>query len=817
MREFLRKYLRFIAILAAMGIGFLLIVIAVFMLSNYQNEILERAASKAQYSTILTRTSLQDTLVDYQNKATMVAANASSITDIEDLKSYLNSLKFDKEEGDEVYQVVDARFYLGDTVYESNGDEFKGVDVGQEQRLNYRNQPNYLGVIYDEGRNMQLIAFYAPVVNSTLTDGIMIFYTRKKLETFFSQDYKNENAEFTMLCTSDGTIVVGDNSVSTLITETDWSYGNVLNLLQNKVGEKAYIDILSTKLRSGQDTTLEVPIGTEEYIVSLGADKENLKDLVVVELYSVNKICEDSYNQVSACIVIIIIFTITSIGIILYLILHNDNIRKKIDDANQYNQKLGCFNRLGFEKEAQKYIQRNVNAAYSVIFLHLRHFYYLKEKSSESEMNSLLHYVKGVIEKSLVEEETFGHIEKGDFLLLIHSAEKESLIDRLKVISFLIAKYRGSAKLDILVRCGIYEVEVEEKLTVSSMIDYASEASNVAVKENLVNSQFTYNFYDSELRKVRKMNDDMELRMESALKNGEFQVFFQPKYNLNKNTQDGAEALVRWYDVNKEIYNSPGLFMPLFESNGFVIKLDKYVFERVCEYINYSIVQNRPVYPISVNVSRITAIQNNFVDYYAKIKNRYGIADGQIMIEFTESFAYENYDTLCKIVDDLHDNGFKCSIDDFGCGYSSFLTLKKLQMDEIKLDKIFLDKGVNRVRDDTIYKSIINLGKQLRMKVTQEGVETDEDLDYIKRNGCDVVQGYIYSRPISVSDYIKFVQTTKEHNLYKEADLKKQALIDKLENNNESSEKELNVQENTQTESKSVVEEETNNSEEQNN
>lgn len=130
------------------------------------------------------------------------------------------------------------------------------------------------------------------------------------------------------------------------------------------------------------------------------------------------------------------------------------------------------------------------------------------------------------------------------------------------------------------------------------------------------------------------------------------------------------------------------------------------------------------------------------------------------MIEFTESFAYENYKTLLSIVNNLHDNGFKCSIDDFGCGYSSYRILKTLPMDEIKLDKFFLEKGISSEKDRYIFESIIELGKKLGMKVTQEGVETEEELERVRKLGCDVVQGYYYSHPLGLNDYMSFVDNS---------------------------------------------------------
>ena len=150
--------------------------------------------------------------------------------------------------------------------------------------------------------------------------------------------------------------------------------------------------------------------------------------------------------------------------------------------------------------------------------------------------------------------------------------------------------------------------------------------------------------------------------------------------------------------------------------------------------------------------------------YYKKVKEKFGIRDGFVTLEFTESFAYENYEYLSKIVTELHAAGFKCSLDDFGTGYSSYNILKTLDMDEIKLDKFFLDKGVDDARDEMILSSVVNIVKRMGVKVTQEGVENKEDFEKLKAMGCDVIQGFYFSKPMKYVDYLEFVRKNFSNN-----------------------------------------------------
>ena len=150
--------------------------------------------------------------------------------------------------------------------------------------------------------------------------------------------------------------------------------------------------------------------------------------------------------------------------------------------------------------------------------------------------------------------------------------------------------------------------------------------------------------------------------------------------------------------------------------------------------------------------------------YYTKVKKHFNIADHFITLEFTESFAYENYEYLSVVAKELRKAGFLCSIDDFGTGYSTYNVLKLLDMDEIKLDKFFLDKGAHTEVDRLILDSVITMGKKMKLKVTQEGVETLEDLELLREEGCNVIQGYYFARPMSGNDYVAFIERFMQEN-----------------------------------------------------
>lgn len=326
-------------------------------------------------------------------------------------------------------------------------------------------------------------------------------------------------------------------------------------------------------------------------------------------------------------------------------------------------------------------------------------------------------------------DKTLGYVENGRFVLLLHYREIENLAERLNPM-MAIAAHRSSQLTDSLalsLQGGIYTTDRNLTNTVNKMIDLAINAENA--------TKFPCDFgvfriYNETLYASSVQNDYIEVHMESALKNHDFKVFYQPKYNIAESCPDGCEALVRWYNPKLDEYMQPDVFLPL--------------------------------YPVSVNASRITASEKDFAKFYIDMKRKYNIADGFVTIEFTESFAYEDYEMLRNTVNELHAGGFKCSIDGFGSGFSYYNILKELPMDEIKLDKFFIKNGYSHERDIKIISSVVALARELHMKITQEGVEVSEELEFLKKIGCQVIQGYYYSRPLALTDYIGFLSNEKK-------------------------------------------------------
>ena len=243
---------------------------------------------------------------------------------------------------------------------------------------------------------------------------------------------------------------------------------------------------------------------------------------------------------------------------------------------------------------------------------------------------------------------------------------------------------------------------------------------------------------------------EIEEIMDEALENEEFEIYYQPKINILEEKIVSAEALVRWNRNGKMI--SPGKFIPLFEKNRFILKLDLYIFEKVCKDIKEFNLKN---ITFSVNVSKEHFNALDFIDEYDKIAKKYKINPKNIELEITESAGIDT--NITKIMKEIKKRGFNISLDDFGTGYSSLNMLQDMPIDVLKIDKSFIDKIGNSKID--IIKHIINMANELGIITVAEGVETKEQVKYLKNVGCTIIQGYYYSKPLNKNQFIEYVSS----------------------------------------------------------
>lgn len=320
--------------------------------------------------------------------------------------------------------------------------------------------------------------------------------------------------------------------------------------------------------------------------------------------------------------------------------------------------------------------------------------------------------------------------------------------DNLENVKIIIDTINNFAKqytktYDLNISFGIYKIN-DNSISVGSMLDYAEMAVET-IKDRYDQS---YAIYEDSISEVKLREQKIINNMELALKNKEFCVYFQPKYDIKCNKIVGAEALVRWIRNGKVI--SPAEFIPVFEHNGMITKLDLYVWEETIKYIKNRIDNNLYIVPISVNVSRLFFTLNSFIPNVISLIEKYNIPKDLLEFEITESL-FSNPALIKEHVDELRRLGFKVLMDDFGSGYSGLSVLKDVDFDILKLDLKFFETC--NLKSQIIVEAVILMAKKFELEVVAEGVETKEDVDILSMYGCDFAQGYYYSKPIAPAEF----------------------------------------------------------------
>lgn len=754
MKKFFSKYGKDVAFSGIIILCIVMICCMILLVDEYSNVLEEQSVAKISSYADDTSNLIQQTMFDLEKQASIIAERISVSKSHEDISVNIAKLSSDPAFSD----VGLIRFFHDGVEYNSTGFEFAYQESREVLELVGSEKTMSSGLVHDLDTNMSLVAFYVPVSNCKYVDAVVVFYPTSVIKRFSENaDVKKiEKAEIIALCSGSGTIIDTVHNSTASIQK----YDNILEVIREYTNNKDVVNNVEKIINLGKNDVLSISINGQSYNISVCSTGERGGRVCVIGLYNASKAYSTGYEFVSNIIVAIIIFFAILIVFAIYLMIHRHVTQRRILEMNTINKTLNCPTFKKIENDITGILNRNKVTKFALVVSEVQHFDYIRENFDDMVATNTLLFLKTVYSKAIVIDERYSYLDGGTFVLLVHYRDSDELLHRLNVISSIASNYTGfeSLKLEnysLKLIMGIYEIDRNVRLTTDQMLSRAIVAKDY---RDLINKTKRIRFYNDSMREQYMREASIESKMENALKNGEFEVFYQPKLNLVKDRIDGCEALVRWYDKEEDSYMSPSVFLPIFEIDGFVIELDRYVYKSVCEYIKESVSVGRKIYPVSVNVSRVTAIQPDFLDYYVKKKKAYGIADKYIVLEFTESFAYENYDVLKLIIGKLHSNGFLCSVDDFGSGYSSYNILKELHMDEIKLDKFFIERSDNPGRDDTLLANVIDVAKKLGMKVTQEGVETLDDFARLKKFGCDVIQGYYYSKPLSAKNYVDFIE-----------------------------------------------------------
>ena len=303
---------------------------------------------------------------------------------------------------------------------------------------------------------------------------------------------------------------------------------------------------------------------------------------------------------------------------------------------------------------------------------------------------------------------------------------------------------------DLKTSYGVYLPDENNSLAVNIMCDRAALAKK-SIKDNVM--QFCA-FYDEEYRAEIMKNSEIEAEMEQALQEHQFIMYLQPKFSLDTGEIVGAEVLTRWQHPKKGMIK-PDDFIPLFERNGFIIKLDEYMWEEACKAIHSWQQQGRRQFPVSVNVSRYHIYNRNIEQVLNNLLKKYELTPGALSLEITETMFFDNQNELYFLLNHLQQMGFRLEVDDFGSGYSSLNMLRNVPVDVLKIDKGFLDDTLNSEKGKIVIRHTIAMAKALQLQIIAEGVETEEHVRFLKNSQCDIAQGYYFAKPMPLEEFNK--------------------------------------------------------------
>ncbi|MGN0740502.1 MAG: EAL domain-containing protein [Treponema sp.] len=302
---------------------------------------------------------------------------------------------------------------------------------------------------------------------------------------------------------------------------------------------------------------------------------------------------------------------------------------------------------------------------------------------------------------------------------------------------------------NIQVKFGVYR-NVDKDVPATTLLNRTSSAMETISRQYGINVAY----YDEKVVERQAKDDAMENAFESAIEQEDFEVWFQPKYSAKTKKIIGAEALIRWRGKDGNLI-PPGEFIPLFERDGLIPVLDEYVFKKVCSYQKQRKAGGDFVIPISVNLSRASLFRKDFVKSYTGIVDEIGIDPLSVPIEITESMALKS-SSFKIFAEELINKGFSLHMDDFGSGYSSLASLQILRFDVIKLDKSLID-FIGTPGGESLIKHTVAFAKESGMNVVAEGVETKEQLDFLQRIGCDSIQGFYFSPPVTRAEFERLI------------------------------------------------------------
>ena len=585
------------------------------------------------------------------------------------------------------------------------------------------------------------VFFSAPIIRKTGEDALLVGTRSNNLLQQMLQNVDFKDQGLCCIVNKDGTVIVSTTDETPFIELKD-IFAETVNTEDDDEGRRVLEDINAHRSGMAQFNSLG------EDPVLLGYNFLGINDWMLLTLISADLFSEDTTPYLIRYITIIGILTLVMLTILASVVWYYRRTLGHIRAIALTDPLTGGHNDLAFRIDGEKLCREHPERTYAIIYLNIRKFKQFNEHFGVQHGDELLRQISQSLRDLLQEGELLCRNAGDHFYLLLACADEDSVRRRLTDMLAELERRLSPQFAFEQVRFaqGAYLIQ-ERDADFMLLTDRAKAASAYAQGDDHCQ------FYDDAMGKRLEREHALEVSFQSAIENHEFRLYIQPKVQPGQGTASGGEVLVRWQHPAFGLL-FPGEFIPLFERDEKICDLDFYVFEETCRLLKSWLAEGRAI-PLSVNLSRAHLISNDFafLDRFKAIKDRYEIPDGFIELELTESLMLERRDIrlVTAMIDRIREMGFLCSIDDFGFGYSSLALLKDLNVTAVKLDRqFFLDENE---KSWLVVEQLIRLAHSLDMTVVAEGIEEQAQVEQLYARGCDLVQGYVYAKPLPASDF----------------------------------------------------------------
>lgn len=434
---------------------------------------------------------------------------------------------------------------------------------------------------------------------------------------------------------------------------------------------------------------------------------------------------------------------------IIFMWLYSKGVMRRMEKLAYTDEVTGGRNVNFFRKEAMNILELHPESPYLIQRFDILNFRYLNETYGHLRADEILKACVSIYHEIYSNKELCVRMDSDQFLAL--TLNDSGVEERRNEYCKRVNQYatQNGIKYPIRMKFGIYQLRKQDR-DIDVMIDRA----NIARRSLAGNDAETVAYYSDAILLQTRKADKIESEMQQALENGEFKVYLQAKWDVQENKVAGAEALVRWIKPDGNMVY-PDEFIPVFERNGFIEKLDFYMLEAVCKRMQQVIRDGGTVYPISINQSRMLLHNPEYIAHVTDILKQYEMPQKYIELEVTETALFDDKERMIHILQDLKSENIPLAMDDFGSGYSSLNVLKDMPFDILKIDRAFFSESITSESSTLILQKIIEMADGLGLEVICEGVETQQQVELLREMGCRRVQGYFYARPIPMEEYIR--------------------------------------------------------------